>query len=409
MFNKNKTGNNEITKKPLSKKIKDFISALRKGSKVFSALTMLQLKEAIENKSKGNKKKLIQIIVFTVVKFVLVAGVTLGIIMILNYIGLLALSEMVKFYVLILTLLLVLTLFSCVNNLTKSLYYSEDNKVLVTFPVSSSSLFISKIGVFFVFELKRAFDAIIPITFGFVLTAVIMGVVNVGALFWCWFPLIAAILVVVLLASVLSVPYLYILQFLKKYPLIELLLILGIIGGVITGIVFLINLIPANIDLVASWPKIKADLNKGLDQALIYLYPFDKLVRSMFGDVVATSIQWQLTSSSFAVYGIYLASAVGLFAINLLLLKPFYFVMMTKTFEYEKDVLDVGKKNKVHKRYITFTNKELKITFRDIEVSGSYIAVYIITPLLLLFLDAIFSAITTKLEGDLMTYAFNIL
>ena len=63
----------------------------------------------------------------------------------------------------------------------------------------------------------------------------------------------------------------------------------------------------------------------------------------------------------------------------------------------------------MHKPFISFVNKEFRINFRTVEFSGNYIAIYIIIPVLILLLNNLFAAMSTKLSGVIMTYAFNIL
>lgn len=50
--------------------------------------------------------------------------------------------------VLILTISLGLSLISCTFELTNNLYFSEDNRVLITLPVDTNKIFVSKIIVF---------------------------------------------------------------------------------------------------------------------------------------------------------------------------------------------------------------------------------------------------------------------
>jgi hypothetical protein len=99
----------------------------------------------------------------------------------------------------------------------------------------------------------------------------------------------------------------------------------------------------------------------------------------------------------------------ALFALVFFVIKPFYFVMMTKNFEFNKDIIDEAKENKVKEKHWTFIVKEIKLTLRDLDISGSYIGVYIAVPILLLFIDKIFAAMSTSVRGDFMIIAFNIL
>ena len=92
-----------------------------------------------------------------------------------------------------------------------------------------------------------------------------------------------------------------------------------------------------------------------------------------------------------------------------LLIRPFYFEMIYRSFEYDKNPPLVSKKNVKHQKYVTFANKEFKLSFRDCDISCSYIAIYIIVPILLFFMDKVISAISTSMRGDHIAIALNVL
>ena len=101
------------------------------------------------------------------------------------------------------------------------------------------------------------------------------------------------------------------------------------------------------------------------------------------------------------------AALLGLIAF--LLIRPFYFRMMNKTSEFDSNANLVQKKNVKHKKYITFANKEFKLSFRDFDISGSYLAIYLIVPILLYFMNKVISAISTSMRGDNIAIAVNLL
>ena len=92
-----------------------------------------------------------------------------------------------------------------------------------------------------------------------------------------------------------------------------------------------------------------------------------------------------------------------------LAIKPFYFSMMTKTGEFNKEIINNPKKNVKHRKYVTFANKEMKLSFRDFDISGSYLAIYILVPILLYFMNKVYGAIGTSQVGKMMVLAFSIL
>ena len=83
--------------------------------------------------------------------------------------------------------------------------------------------------------------------------------------------------------------------------------------------------------------------------------------------------------------------------------------MVYQTFEFDKNQQLIQKRNIKHKKYVTFANKEFKLSFRDFDISGSYLAIYIVVPILLFFMDRVFSAISTSLRGNNIAFTINIL
>lgn len=377
--------------------------------KKFLSLILFQLKDKIDTSWVKQKKTLIQKIVFGVLKFVGVTGVVFGLLYLLTSIMIITKSDMMNLYIVFFSVMMVLSLISTTAGLMKSLYFADDNKVLVTLPVNSSQLFFSKLIVYYIFELKRAMDILFPVSLGAFIAMFVLKQISFISIIWSIIPMIFIIAFLILLGSLLSIPALYLFKFFKKYQLIELILFILLAVFIIFAVVRLIKLIPEDIDVQQQWPKFQKDLREIMNQFNIYVYPLTHSVRSMMGELNNVDLTYSLTGLSFLKFAIIFGADAILGGIVFLVIKPFYFVMMTKTSEFDKNSVGTGKKNILHQKYLTFVNKEFKLSFRDIEISGSYISIYIAVPILLLFIDSVFSAISTRLEGDQMAYAFNIL
>lgn len=381
--------------------------------KSFVALTLLQIKDKMKfsiHKSDGtlDKKTIIQKSVFFGLRFVIVAAIVAALFFIINTFSIITKTEFVNLYIVFFFAFMAMNLLSNTYGLMKDLYYADDNRFLVTMPVNAAGLFFSKLSVFIIQDFFKAFEILIPVTVGFAIIGISVGQITVGALFFAFVVIVFTNIAFVILAAFLSVPLLYIYKFLKSYPLSEMILLLTLVVLGIILVIYLIGLIPEDIDLFNQWPSIKNDIQNNVNSFNNYIYPFKFIVLTMFGNRTAASI-YRLDISCLVNFAIILGILVALTLLAYLTIKPFYFNMMTKTFEFDKSTIGASKKNKKHKKYITFTNKEFKLSFRDIEISGSYIIVYIITPILLYFLDKVFAAIDTRLEGDILTYSVNIL
>lgn len=382
--------------------------------KNFWPLVMLQFRDKLDLSWAKKKKTFIQKLVFFIIKFLLLGGGTFGLMYLLVFVGFLkGNDEIIHFYSLFFALMLLLNLISATVGLMKTLYFADDNKVLVTLPVGSSQLFFSKILVYFFFQIKRDIDILLPVTLGLFIFGIWGNIIHVGSIFYMLIVLFINAILIVLVGSILSIPALYIYKWMKNYPIVELILVIIAVIAFVVVSFLLIGLIPDNIDLFNQWQAITRGVNDFILSIRHNVYPVDYIVRCMTGEWT-----WfdSMKNFSFIVNSQTLIRTAILFGIAGILgvivffgIKPFYFAMMTKTGEFNKELINNPKKNKKHKKYVTFANKELKLSFRDFDVSGSYISIYIIVPILLYFMNKIYGAISTSQLGKMMVIAFSIL
>ena len=113
-------------------------------------LSLLQLRDKIDFSWVKSKKTLIQTIVFGVLKFAVVAALTFGVLFLLTYIGFIKTKhdDILPIFTIFLGVMFVLSVASATYNLMKSLYFADDNKVLITLPITANKLFISKLFVY---------------------------------------------------------------------------------------------------------------------------------------------------------------------------------------------------------------------------------------------------------------------
>ncbi len=377
----------------------------------FSALIAFQYRDKVDLSWTKTTKTKIQKIVFSIIKFLVVAAVVFAILTLVKELFKIT-TQILSFYLVFLGIYTILNLITVTFGLVKSLYYAEDNKVLVTFPVNSSKLFISKIFVYELFELRKSLDVLVPVSLAFFIAAITSGVMQLSTIFWSIIPILLLITGTVLLGALLSIPALYIYKTLKNHAILEAIVFLLAVAAVATGIILLIGLIPENegdVDIIRSFPLIKAAIDDFVGKFSTYVAPITYIFKSIVGDLGSTWIGYKLTGLTFAYTGIILAIVAGLAILVVLIIKPFYFTMLTKTFEFNKKVMDKQKRNKVRNKYFTFVLKEIKLTLREFELSGSYLIVYLAVPILLYFIDKVFAAMTTSTQGNFLILTFNIL
>ena len=376
-------------------------------------LTLFQLKDKLDLSWMKSKKTLIQTLVFGLLKFIVVAAIAFLALFLLTFIGFISkYQDVLPLFTMFLAVVFILGLFSSTYNLTKSLFMADDNKVLITLPVNANKLFFSKLFVYFIYELKRSFSILVPGVFGFLLFEIIGykgQEVTFLTFIWMLIPVIILVIIQVLLSAVLSIPFLYIYRLFKRNQIFDLVLVGVIVIALIVVIINLINLIPEDIDLDVQWPTMVKSFESFVINVDRYMYPINFFSRIFFGEMSGSGVHYQLAPWTFLRTAISLGAAGLLVLIAFLLIKPFYFTMIYRTFEYDKNPPLVSKKNVKHKKYVTFANKEFKLSFRDFDISGSYIAIYLIVPILLFFMDRVISAISTSMRGDNIAIALNVL
>ena len=380
-----------------------------KQHKKLSALIAIQYRDKNDTSWTKSAKTIIQKVVFFILKFGIITGGTFGLLKLVCKMFIIR-NEIVNLFLIFFGLYVIFNLISVTLGLVKFLYLSPDNKVLSSLPVKSTRLFLSKILVFEFFELKKSLDILIPVTYGFLLACISNKIMLYTVLPWAILPLLATITLTVLLGALLSIPFLYIYKVMKKIPALEISLLLLIAFGVIAGLIFFVVQIPVgedSINLNQSYTAIKMAVH---NFSLIFgrfVYPVTFAFRTLIGESLAGVIM-VVNRVSVGKFGILILVMVALFLLMMLIIKPFYFSMMTKTFEFEKKS---GKELKIKKteKHFAFIKKEFKLTFRNFEISASYLGVYIIAPIILLLINKTFAGMSTNKMGDVMVVAFNII
>ena len=307
--------------------------------KNFLTLVIMQLKEQFSFSFKADKKGTITKLILFGVLFIAITATIAVVIFLLGYLRVLGNGVLpVTIFNVFLYLVLILSTFSCIHRMTKSLFFSEDNQVLLTYPVNSGIIFLSKITVFFIVELVRNFLMIVPLCLAY-------GIIN-GLPFYFYFWLILVFLIIsfipVALGAVLSIPYMYILSFFKK-------------SQYIPGILAMLALISLAVFLFIGLSKMPTDLKILTNWATVYYPQVESFTRTVedysgplfyFALLIFGYMGYRINADPRSLNvvvpqtGIVLLCFVGIIVLGLvlgyLLAKPLFFKMATKPFEYQK-------------------------------------------------------------------------
>ncbi|MBQ0009071.1 MAG: hypothetical protein KBS97_02225 [Firmicutes bacterium] len=379
----------------------------------YKAFTALQAREVFSKESQSNerKDKIIRIVLM-ILKFVVVVGVAYALCFVIGTFGVILPKSFFSLFVFFTTIMFVLQLISTIVSSTKNYYISEDNKVLITFPSKGASLFLSKMTIEYLKQLKNTVDFYLPVSIGIIIYTALTNPLSPLPLYsvvWIVFPVIVMVAIIVLLGSLISVLYLQYLRLVKIVPAVRLVLVGAIFALIIYGAVLLIGLIPPDLNLLNTWNTIRANIDSFLNTFSNVMVPVSWFCNSIVGVTSPSYKGYRLNGACFGKFFAVLGCTIVLFFIVFFVVKALFLHMMTKSVDYEKVNEKAHHRNHVHHKHSTFAFKELKISFRTFEVSATYIVTYVLIPLLIYLICKIFDAINTSMKGNMLSIMFIVL
>lgn len=397
--------------------IAGFFGSLKKklgtSMRNLSILIRMQLKEKLNFKRKGLKDTSIFDILLSVcvavLKFAMVTVLCGAFIFLAQKLNLFALASIVPPEVMsiVFTAMLVLSVISCTVGLTKALYYARDNAVLLTLPANPTEVYLSKLFIFFIFEIKRNISFIVPL---FIAYFFLHGY---SFRFYPWL-LVSFVLISFLTVSIgalLSIPAMYAANFFRQYKYLQIGGITVTLGAVIVALFLGVAMIPADIDILAEWPMIQLSIRKFLaayTKNFEWLYDITRLILGEMKDVGFASVPVLPALSTFLRFLFVFGICAVFFAAGMLIVRPLFYGMASKPFEYLKKETK-PKPNRAHKRRVAALGTEYLVAIKNpTRIFGS-IGIIISIPLLTFFLNKVFFAMDTRAFGQQMIIAFNVL
>ena len=219
----------------------------------------------------------------------------------------------------IMSFLLIFGFLSLLSGLSRSLFQSADNHILLTYPCSGSTVFFARLLVYYVYELLRNIVIQVPLLYGFMIT--------MGAPIYMYlyiFPAFAFIsLFEVVLASLLSIPYFLVTRFLNEHRALKMPLIIAIAVAFCGVFVYLVMILPDTVDIFTNWGYYFRLIQQGVNGYKQYLYAFYCLTNFAIGDLSGFSY------ISFPIQSLYafltmLGTIAVVFVFIILVLNPYY-------------------------------------------------------------------------------------
>lgn len=372
----------------------------------FRALVLMQLKDKVDVSYLKSVKATIFKIVLSIVKFAVITAIIYLAFYLLSYLRLVSLLNGIpqNFFNLVFTIMILLSIIVCTVGLVKNLYFTRDNALLLTFPVARTTVFTSKLLVYYIYELVRNLTYLLPLFIAY-------GIIN-GMPFYYYFwvilmyPIITAVPVVI--GALLSIPLMYIMSFVKQNKWLEVILFVIFLGGIVTALIFLIGAIPSNINLVGTWGTTYWEIQDFLTSFNNIFVPFGWLATMVVGQRYGITNEMFTSTQWFSLLGT-IGLIVVIVGLLYVLVRPLYFKMASTPFEYKKTKVTKTPKIKKHGSFLSAVKKEFIVYFRTPEKLYTLLFILLGMPIAIFLLNQIYAAMDTRLSGANMAVAFNIL
>jgi ABC-2 type transport system permease protein len=372
------------------------------------ALTVLVAMQARErfNFSLRDRKTVLFKAVFAVAEFALVTAAVYAVFSFLVFFGIVTLTA--RFPVTVMTLLLaVILLMSAVTvtgGLVRSLYFSHDNRLLLTLPVTPGQVCASKLLLFYLNELKKNYLLLLPVFVAY-------GLVN-GANGWFYPILFVSYFVLsalpVALGALLSIPMLFIALGLRGRHYVHL----GFAAAAAAGILYILfktaSGIPADFNLITRFGSYYWQIQEFLNGFSQRFAVFKALTEMVTGRTEMFVNAPAGLHTLYTLLGCIGGSAVvltGAFFIQRVL----FFEMVSRSGDHDKGDSDKGKPNPVNSPFVSGLKKEaLGFARAPSRFFAEYTAILLL-PFAVYLLNRIFANMDTRTFGDQLAMGFNLL
>jgi len=357
-----------------------------------------------------NKKKAILKIVTGILGFAAVAAISYVFFYFCIVFGIFSLLAFVPMSVpsIIVTILLIFSFCSSLGRVTEDLYFSNDNKVLLTLPTDGNTLFLARLFVSFVNTYMRALLLEIPFLIGyFLISKYPVYMYFVVFLIWALIDL-----TMLLLASLFSVPTYFIKRFLRTNTLAHVITTLLLIAVLLSFCSFLIAIIPDEIDVFSNWGAYFYRIQNVLSYYRNNLSFFYKASMLYLGEYSGFAFSYfsKMAIDGLWAFLIMIGALPLLFVASLSLASPLYLKLASGTGELQsKSKKGTKKERPPLSPIIAQLKKEFALFVKDPSVSSPYVGVFLALPLIVSLVSKLFAAMDVNSRGEGMVQVASLL
>ena len=354
-------------------------------------LTLMQIGDGIRDLKAGSKAKLaakISLKTLLAVVMIAVFVVVFGLVS-----SIFQLKPTRDMLITLLFVTQIVSVISCLSSMMLTLFASKENTMLLAFPCNYSEIFLSKIIVFSLEEMKKNVYFMLPLLVGFGMNA------EVGTLFWVQLPImwLALCLMPVFIGAMLSIPAIFLKRFMQNHVWFYAILMVALFGVVFFSIFKALSSVSLPINLVTVYSSFLAKIRQAFVTVNKFALFYNWIGKAFYGQMVWLYLPLVLV--------IMAALCVGCFLVAM----PFYFNAASATNENSTTKQHRLKTSKKGGLFGTFFRKELKIQLRTFQSVNSIVIVVFLFPLITYVFNFLMAAINTSSMGVYMTVAFNMM
>jgi hypothetical protein len=372
----------------------------------FWVLTKMLLQDRFSLSFKSNKKKTLIKLLTSLILFAVLVAISYGFYYVCKTFNIFSVLPTVPITVpsLLSTFILILGFFNLVLGLVKTLYFSEDNRLMMTYPCNGNTIFIARMFSFFLSEYVRNLLIQVPLLLGYMVLFSFPWYTYI----WLFVAWALITFVEVLLGSLLSIPTYYVVRFLKANSLIRFA-VYFIFGGLVIWLAaWVLMQIPDKVNIFKDWAPYFNKIQVILNGYESYLNGFYLLTNFACGTFDGYNVDF-LTFNSLYVLLTLIGSGIVLYFIVILVVNPIYFKFSSKSFEFESTSLIHSKKVRKHSFVHAQLHKELLMFGGDPSLMMSIIVTFAILPLFVALLNKIFGAMELNVNGEIYVVVINYL
>lgn len=304
---------------------------------------------------------------------------------------------------------LLVSFFSVLFRLNDALFRAKDNAILLSYPLPSQDIFISKIVAFAIQEVLKALLFLLPL----LVSIGIIYSVPAGYYFWAVLMTFVIPLFGIAFASILAIPLHHARMTFAKWPLLQSISLLLFLILLTCALFYCVSLIPPKLSIIEKWatdyfPAIIV----GCSWITKILYPLALLSTMAIGyapwgsNMLSSPNPFGLAPALILIAVLLLT--IGFFALAAFLAKKRFPALAIQAQEYgKKEKRKTHVSNRRLPRFLSHIKRELLQNTRDYRSVSGYYLLFIVTPLAILLLNAVFKAMSKSFTGEILTLFFN--